>query len=97
MPGVHGGGRPAKAFSNLTNFYYVRLAQQRFAEEHAVTRAWEKMHKLPLTMFVAFASLLMTSVALLAVSAPRRRPDEARPHDSEEDSDLQEAPPPPSP
>jgi penicillin-binding protein 1A len=97
MPGVHGGGRPAKAFSNLTNFYYVRLAQQRFAEEHAVTRAWEKMHKLPLTMFVAFASLLMTSVALLAVSAPRPRPDEARPDDSEEDSDLQEAPPPPSP
>jgi len=98
MPGVHGGGRPAKSFSNLTNFYYVRLAQQRFAEEQgADTRAWEKLHKLPLTMFAAFASLLMMSVTLLAVSAPRRRPDGPSPDDSEEDSDLQEAPPPSSP
>jgi penicillin-binding protein 1A len=96
MPGVHGGGRPAKAFSNVTKFYYVRLAQQRFAEEQAAgTKAWEKLHKLPLTMFAAFASLLMTSVTLLAVSAPRRRPDD--PDDRKEDRDLQEAPPPSSP
>ncbi len=27
MPGVHGGGMPAKSFSKLTDFYYVRLAQ----------------------------------------------------------------------
>jgi len=98
MPGVHGGGRPAKSFSNLTNFYYVRLAQQRFAEEQgADTRAWEKLHKLPLTMFAAFASLLMTSVTLLAVSAPRRRPDDPDSDEEKEDTDLQEAPPPSSP
>jgi penicillin-binding protein 1A len=98
MPGVHGGGRPAKSFSNLTNFYYLRLAQQRFTEEQdAKSRAWEKLHKLPLTMFAAFASLLMMSVTLLAVSAPRRRQNDPGPDDSEEDSDLQEAPPPSSP
>ena len=32
MPGVHGGGAPAKAFSKLTDFYYVRLAYERVAE-----------------------------------------------------------------
>jgi penicillin-binding protein 1A len=29
MPGVHGGGTPANAFSKLTDFYYLRLAQSR--------------------------------------------------------------------
>ena len=29
MPGVHGGGTPARSFSKLTDFYYVRLAQAR--------------------------------------------------------------------
>ena len=33
MPGVHGGGMPAKSFSKLTDFYYVRLAQARYADK----------------------------------------------------------------
>src|SRR4029077_4480045 len=32
MPGVHGGGDPAKALARLTDFYCLRLAQARFAE-----------------------------------------------------------------
>lgn len=33
MPGIHGGGLPARAFSKLTDFYYVRLAQLRFVDK----------------------------------------------------------------
>ena len=36
MPGVHGGGMPAKSFSKLTDFYYVRLAQARLAESEEI-------------------------------------------------------------
>ena len=36
MPGVHGGGMPAKSFSKLTDFYYVRLAQARHAESEEI-------------------------------------------------------------
>jgi penicillin-binding protein 1A len=94
MPGVHGGGQPAQAFSKLTDFYYIRLAQRRWADEQAAgTHAWERLHRLPLTMFAAFTSLLMMSVTLLAVSAPRRRPDEPGPDASNEDRDLQQVPP----
>jgi penicillin-binding protein 1A len=37
MPGVHGGGDPAKAFAKLTDFYYLRLAQARLAASKAPT------------------------------------------------------------
>ena len=59
MPGVHGGGMPAKSFSKLTDFYYVRLAQdalrgkrgdggRRFAlgqaEDFRGKAAWDHRH-----------------------------------------------------
>ena len=59
MPGVHGGGTPAKSFSKLTDFYYVRLAQdalrgkrgdggRRFAlgqtEDFRGKAAWDHRH-----------------------------------------------------
>ena len=46
MPGVHGGGMPAKSFSKLTDFYYVRLAQTRYAaseEMAAGASPWGKL------------------------------------------------------
>ena len=32
MPGINGGGAPAKAFAKLTDIYYVKRAQARFTE-----------------------------------------------------------------
>lgn len=45
MPGVHGGGTPAKAFSKLTDFYYVRLAQAGIDDNFDVS-SWAKLRAL---------------------------------------------------
>lgn len=48
MPGVHGGGAPARAFSKLTDFYYLRLARARYAEAHKNTsdKPWDGLETL---------------------------------------------------
>lgn len=49
MPGVHGGGAPARAFSKLTDFYYLRLAQARYE------RSLEQKEEGPLDRFGSYA------------------------------------------
>jgi penicillin-binding protein 1A len=86
MPGIHGGGAPAKAFSKLTDFYYLRLAQARFAEEEEMaSRAspWGKLRVfaarqpgiIAMTMFGSLVMLFFLLPALfrrreLTASAP---------------------------
>ena len=78
MPGMHGGGGPAKAFSHLTNYYYLRLAQTRFAHAQDVPRAewWSDFKRAALRepMFAMAASfaMLMTCLLLLASVHGRR-------------------------
>lgn len=79
MPGVHGGGSPAKAFANLTNFYYVRRAQQRFdaSRQAAQKDAWGEWKKLaPGEHAIAKLTILgslLTSCLLLTALWRRRR------------------------
>jgi len=81
MPGVHGGGTPAKAFSKLTDFYYVRLAQTHFAEsEEMSARAspWGRLRAFAsrqpgITALTALSSLLMTCFLLPALFRRRER------------------------
>jgi len=74
MPGIHGGGVPAKAFANLTDFYYVRLAQARFAENEewsSDAAPWGRVRAFVarqpgITALTAFGSLLMMCFLLPA-------------------------------
>jgi penicillin-binding protein 1A len=67
MPGIHGGGLPAKAFANLTDFYYIRLAQARFAENEewsSLASRWSRVRasiarRPGIAALTAFGSLLM--------------------------------------
>jgi penicillin-binding protein 1A len=85
MPGVHGGGRPAKAFSNLTAFHYVKLAQARFAAKKADEEdlAFEKLKDLvPREQAVRQLAMLGSMLAacfLLGALFAARRPRPRRP------------------
>ena len=79
MPGINGGGAPARAFSELTDFYYVRLAQARWAESRRHPPAGD-----PLTRFrqldperqwalVAGAFLLLLVIYVWLSAILRRR------------------------
>ncbi|MGB6700681.1 penicillin-binding transpeptidase domain-containing protein, partial [Methyloceanibacter sp.] len=101
MPGIHGGGTPAKAFSKLTDFYYLRLAQTRFAEsEEMAARAspWGKLRIFAARQPGIIAMTTLGSLVLLCFLLPaffRRRelpasaPSIEPPHD---DRGLQQQP-----
>jgi penicillin-binding protein 1A len=95
MPGVHGGGTPAKAFSKLTDFYYVRLAQARLhnaeptSAEHFDLRGFAQ-GKRKVAMVVALGSVLVTCLVLFAFYRRRQEDFGERPLEaSHEDRDLQ--------
>jgi penicillin-binding protein 1A len=82
MPGINGGGAPAKAFAKLTDFYYVKRAQTRFAEarraetgNHPLAR-WRRLDPERRWAFMAgaFLALLATYVSLSAMRRRRERP-----------------------
>ncbi len=80
MPGVHGGGDPAKAFAKLTDFYYLRLAQARFAESKAPhSPSWAQrwvsnMSPLEeLSLLIASFGFCAFAVRLLNTTAADRR------------------------
>ncbi len=79
MPGIHGGGTPAKAFAKLTDFYYVRLAQARFAEEEEMaSRAspWGKLRLFAARQPGIIAMTMLGSLVMLFFLLPalfRRR------------------------
>jgi penicillin-binding protein 1A len=72
MPGIHGGGAPAKAFAKLTDFYYVRAAQARFVSEQNAARSGQTWRKLaPKEQTVAkltlIGSMLLSGLFLAAL------------------------------
>ncbi len=99
MPGTHGGGAPAMAFSKLTDFYYVRLAQLHAAqadEESTGAAAWGRLRAFAsrqpgITTLAAFGSMLMTWFWLLALFRKKeQQPISAQPaKPPHEDRDLQ--------
>jgi penicillin-binding protein 1A len=98
MPGIHVGGTPAKGSSKLSDFYYVRLAQGRFAQSaqlSAGAATWGRLKAFTsrqpgITTLVAFGSLLMMWFLVSALFRRREQPVSAQslepPH---EDRDLQ--------
>jgi penicillin-binding protein 1A len=103
MPGVHGGGTPANAFSKLTDFYYLRRAQNRLhGDQPEAVGYWahfDLKHLLlrsqRLISLVAFGSALLTCLLLY-----RRRQGHLQVHSRQAfngDNDPQQKPPPPPP
>jgi penicillin-binding protein 1A len=76
MPGIHGGGMPARTFAKLTDFYYVRLAQARFGETEA--SPWDRFGRFAsgqsaIKILTALGSLLMTWLLITAVFRRKQR------------------------
>jgi penicillin-binding protein 1A len=96
MPGVHGGGTPAKAFSKLTDFYYVRLAQAHFAENEEMSPGgypWSRLRAFAsrqpgITALAALGSVLMTCFLLPALLRRRATGQSAAREPLHEDRDL---------
>ena len=79
MPGMHGGGAPAKAFAKLTDFYYVGAAQARFVSERDTARSGETWRKLaPKEQTVAkltvIGTMLLSGLFLAALWRGRSAP-----------------------
>lgn len=100
MPGVHGGGTPANAFSKLTDFYYLRLAQSRLhGDPTEAVGYWAHfdfrhlaLRNQRLISLVAFGSALLSCLLL-----SRRRQGHLKVHSrqaSEGNSDPQQQPSP---
>jgi hypothetical protein len=97
MPGIHGGGTPAKAFSKLTDFYYVRLAQSRFAESEEIAEhgsPWGRLKVFAarqpgIIAMIALGSLVTLCFVLPALFRRRDRPAKAPVEPPHEDRDLQ--------
>jgi penicillin-binding protein 1A len=98
MPGIHGGGTPAKAFSKLTDFYYVRLAQARLAESEEIAAGGSPWGKLKIfaarqpgiIAMIALGSLVTLCFVLPALFRRRERPVKPAPIEPpHEDRDLQ--------
>jgi membrane peptidoglycan carboxypeptidase len=98
MPGIHGGGTPARAFSKLTDFYYVRLAQERFAESEAIAQhgsPWGKLKVFAarqpgIIAMIALGSLVTLCFVLPALFRRREGPERSQPVEPpHEDRDLQ--------
>jgi penicillin-binding protein 1A len=79
MPGVHGGGMPALAFSRLTDFYYLRLAQAQFArrQDEIAGGEWGRLRSLaprePTARKLAGLGSVLMSAWLLALLFRRRK------------------------
>jgi penicillin-binding protein 1A len=98
MPGVHGGGRPAKAFSKMTDFYYVRLAQARYAASEqlaAYGSPWGRLKVFAarqpgIIAMTALGSLVVLCFVLPALFRRKERPAKPAPIEPpHEDRDLQ--------
>ena len=79
MPGVHGGGDPAKALARLTDFYYLQLAQARFAESKtpppSPLRLWASRVGPMTKLATLLASIAFCALAFrLLVTSERPRP-----------------------
>lgn len=75
MPGIHGGGAPAKAFAKLTDFYYVRAAQARFlSDRHAARSGKSWVKEQTVAKLTVIGSMLLSGLGLAALWRRRRAP-----------------------
>jgi len=80
MPGVHGGGGPAKAFAKLTDFFYLRHAQQRLAASRQASPndGWGEWKRIApgehaIARLTVIGPMLMSCLLLTALWRRRRR------------------------
>ncbi len=80
MPGVYGGGAPAKAFGRLTDFYYLRAARAELLASKAPgapspARQWVASLNVveKLSLLVGAFAFCAFAVRLLNTTAPERR------------------------
>ena len=82
MPGVHGGGEPAKAFAAMTDFHYLTLARAELLAKREPRDEWSKFRKIappePLRSALVFGAMLAMCV-LLARKPQRTGADLAAP------------------
>jgi membrane peptidoglycan carboxypeptidase len=68
MPGVHGGGGPAKAFAAMTDFHYLRLARAEFIAKREPKDAWREWRRIappePLRSALVFGVVLTMCIVL---------------------------------
>jgi penicillin-binding protein 1A len=68
MPGVHGGGEPAKAFAAMTDFHYVKLARAQLQAARAPKNVWSELRKIgptePLRSALVFSAMLAMFLSL---------------------------------
>ena len=97
MPGVHGGGEPARAFAAMTDFYYLKLTRAKFLAKREPRDEWRELRSLvptePLRSALVFGSMLAMCLLLArrrqrTVSAQSTAPpyESAKPHTIPESS-----------
>ena len=68
MPGVHGGGEPAKAFAAMTDFHYLTLARAELMAKREPRDEWSKFRNIapaePLRSALVFGAMLAMCVLL---------------------------------
>ena len=68
MPGVHGGGEPAKAFAAMTDFHYVKLARTELRVARTPQNVWSELRKIaptePLRSVLVFSAMLAMFLSL---------------------------------
>jgi penicillin-binding protein 1A len=64
MPGVHGGGEPAKAFAAMTDHHYLKLAHAALIAERDPKIVWKALRRIvpaePLRGALVFGTMLLT-------------------------------------
>jgi penicillin-binding protein 1A len=73
MPGVHGGGSPAKAFAAITDFHYLRLARAEFVAKREPPDVWREWRRItppePLRSALVFGAIV---TMCLVLASPQR-------------------------
>lgn len=73
MPGVHGGGEPARAFAAITDFHYLKLARADYIAKHNLKDEWSEYRRFapsePLRSALVFGAMI--AVCLLLARKPQ--------------------------
>jgi membrane peptidoglycan carboxypeptidase len=68
MPGVHGGGEPAKAFAAMTDYHYLKLAHAAVIEKREPKYDWTELRKItpdePLRSALVFGTMVVMCLVL---------------------------------
>lgn len=108
MPGVHGGGAPAKAFAAMTDYHYLKLAHAAVIAKREPKNEWRELRRIvpdePLRSALVFGTMLVmcllwarsrideTSAAPLPTKAQHLHVPEDVPPPSTSDSNIVDGP-----